>query len=120
MIAARWLIGGVGELADLHADVGAHRRVGVAVVRDDVVGALRHQHHVAGGRSQVRDRALVAGLELAALVEIEGNLPVRESWHRRPALDAQAAGGNFEHFRAWFQPASCTALVTLSEPEADA
>jgi len=35
-----WL---VGQLADLDPDVGAHRCVGVAVIRHDVVGALGHR-----------------------------------------------------------------------------
>src|SRR5262249_14612167 len=38
----------VSELADLDADVGAHGRVGIAVVRNDVIRALRQQHDVAG------------------------------------------------------------------------
>ena len=38
----------VGQLADLHTDVGTHGRVGVAVVRDDMIGALGHQDDVAG------------------------------------------------------------------------
>ena len=60
----------IGKLANLDADVGAHRRVGVAVIRDDVVGALRHQDDVAG-HDRGGNGAFVARLELAALVKVE-------------------------------------------------
>jgi len=50
----------IGELADLHANVGAHRRIGVAVIRDDVIGAFRHEHDVAG-HDRGRDRRLSPG-----------------------------------------------------------
>ena len=39
----------VGQLAGLHADIRTHHRIGVAVVGDDIIGALGHQHDVAGG-----------------------------------------------------------------------
>ena len=41
--------GHVRQLAGLDADVGAHHRIGVAIVGDDVVGPLRQQRDIAGG-----------------------------------------------------------------------
>jgi hypothetical protein len=78
---------GVGQLADLDADVGAHRRVRIAVVRHDMVGALRHQHDVAG-HDRVGNRALVAGLELAAFVKVKRNLPLRDARIADSTFDA--------------------------------
>ena len=66
--------GNVGKLAGLHANVGAHDRIGVTVIRYDVIGALRHEHDVTGHHA-LRDRPLVARLKLAALVDVERNLP---------------------------------------------
>src|SRR6185295_14149504 len=67
----------VGQPAGLHADVGAHGRVAVAVVRHDVIGPLGQQHHVRGGDA-LRDGALLAALELAAAEDIEVDLRRRD------------------------------------------
>src|ERR1051325_10137744 len=68
----------VGQLAGLDPDIGAHRRVGVAVVGNDVIGAFGQQQHV--GRADARgDRTLVLALELAAAIDIEGDLARRNT-----------------------------------------
>src|SRR4051812_37000723 len=60
----------VGQLAGLHADVGTHHRIRVAIVRHDVIGALLQQHHVAGGDVR-QQRGALRRLELAALIDRE-------------------------------------------------
>src|SRR5262245_58396860 len=63
----------VRELAGLHPDVGPHHRIGVAVIRNDVIVAFRHHHNVARQHA-LRQRRLEAGLELAAFEDIEADL----------------------------------------------
>ena len=95
MTAARCGDHHVGQLARRHADVGAHHRVGVAIVGDDVIGALRQQHDVAG-RDVRHQRGAVAAFELAALVDRERNLVLRNLAGADAAFDAQPAGRKHE------------------------
>src|SRR5262249_49317133 len=69
--------------------------------RDDVIGPFRHQDHVAGLRG-LHDRTLVARLELAAAVEIERDLPVRDARIANLAFDAQATSQEIEHLALRF------------------
>src|ERR1700736_2258995 len=87
----------VDELAGLHADVGTHHGVAVAVVRDDVIGALGEQHHVAGGYV-LGDAPFLARLELAAGVDVEGNLPGGNLAVADAPLEAGTAGRDLEDF----------------------
>ena len=84
-----------GELAGLHSDVGTHLRIGVAIVRDDVVEPFRHHHHRAG-HHVFGDRPAVAGLELAAFIDVEGNLAGGYRHIADAAFNAQAASRQFE------------------------
>src|SRR5262249_59209530 len=85
----------VGQLAGLHANVGAHDGIGIAIVRDDVVSALRHHDYVAG-RDMLGDRTTIAGFELATFVHIERDLAGRNADVAHLAFDAQSAGRQFE------------------------
>ena len=85
----------VGQLAGGNADVGAHHRIGVAVIRHDVIGALRHDHDVSG-HDVLGDGATVAGLELTALVNVERNLPGGNRHIANAAFQPQAAGRQVE------------------------
>src|SRR5665213_1456531 len=62
--------GNVGELAGLYADIGTHQRIGVAVIRDDVISAFRNDDHRAS-HHMLGDRAAVTGFELAAFIDVE-------------------------------------------------
>src|SRR6266478_4803622 len=86
----------IRELAALHPDVGPHHRIGVAVIRDDVIVAFRHHYYVARQHA-LRQRRLEAGLELAALEDIEGDLAARNPHVADAALELDAAGWKLEH-----------------------
>src|SRR6476646_4567754 len=85
----------VGELAGLHANIGTHDGVGIAIIRHDVVSALRHHDDVAG-RDMLGNRTAVAGFELAAFVDVERDLAARNAHIADLAFDAQSTGGQFE------------------------
>ena len=87
----------VGELRRLNAHVGSHHGVAVAIVRDDVIGALGQQHDIAR-HDVLRDRATVAGVELAAGENVESNLSGRDADVTDAAFDANTAGRNIQHF----------------------
>src|SRR5262249_30426285 len=107
----------VDELAGLHADVRAHHRIAVAVVGDDVVSALGEQYHVAGG-DVLGNAPLLARLELAAGVDVEGNLPGGNLAVADASLKAGAARGDLEDFAHRFS-AQLHALDRIGEPEGD-
>ena len=87
----------VGQLAGLHANVGAHDRICVTVVRHDVVSALRHHDHITR-RDVFGDRTTIAGLELATFIDVERNLAGRNAHIADLAFDAQPAGRQIEIF----------------------
>src|SRR3979411_1678209 len=80
----------VGQLAGLNADIRAHHGIGVAVIGNDVVGALRQQRDIAGGDAR-HQRGALADFKLAALVDRERNLVLRNFAGADAAFDAQAA-----------------------------
>src|SRR6266849_4118143 len=86
----------IRELAGLHPDVGPHHRIGVTVIRNDVIVAFRHHHDVARQHA-LRQRRLEAGLELAALEDIEGDLAGGDPHVANAALELDAAGWKLEH-----------------------
>src|SRR6266700_2121276 len=85
--------------AALHADIGAHHRVAVAVVRYDVVGTLRQQHQFSG-RDVPGHRPLVAGLELAAGIDVERDLARRNPAVADAAFEPRPAGRALRDWRA--------------------
>jgi CubicO group peptidase (beta-lactamase class C family) len=92
----------VGQLAGLNADVGAHHRIGIAIVRYDVVGALLQQRDVAAGDVR-QQRRTFATFKLAALVNRERNLVRRNLAGADPAFDAQAASRQHERLAVGFR-----------------
>src|SRR6478609_5710670 len=68
----------VGELAGLHANIGTHDGIGIAVIRHDVVSALRH-HDDVSGRNMLGDGTTIAGFELAAFVDVKRDMAARDT-----------------------------------------
>ena len=92
----------VSELADLHPDIGADLGVTVAVVGDDVVGALRHHDHFPGEHT-FGNRLAVADVELAARIDVERDLCRRDARITNPALQPDPARGQIEDFARGFR-----------------
>src|SRR6185295_5887423 len=89
--------GDVRKLSRLHTDVRTDHGVGIAIIRHDVVSALRNNyditsHHVLG------DRPPVARFELATLVDVKRNLPGGDANVPNLAFNLQAAGRQVELF----------------------
>src|SRR6266576_1445489 len=85
----------IGQLAGLHPNVGAHRRVAVAVIGHDMIGAFGKQQHV-GACDTGGERALVLALELAAAKDVERDLAGRYAAVADPSLEARTARNKLE------------------------
>src|SRR5262249_20214898 len=102
--------------AGLHPDVGPYDRIGVAIIRNDVVVAFRHHHHVTGHHA-LRQRGLETRLELAALEDVEADLGDGNSHIADSALEPHTTRWKLEHF-----PRRLLEMQRLGgarEPEAD-
>src|SRR5262245_2611217 len=87
----------VSQLPGLNANVGAHDRIGLTVIRDNIIGAFRNHDDIAS-RYMLCDRTAIARFELAALVYVEGDLTGRNAHVADLAFYAQSARRQLKFF----------------------